>query len=591
MKTTPKFLTVMKSNPLNRFRSARAAALTTSLILLACGSAHAVDISAINGSQVSPEDWNSATWAAGKWSDSLAPSAGKTYSTGAFQIRTLNSTTTDTTFAGDSLRIVAGGSLLLRNGNTNVVNGNLILDGGSLISGRPLNGGNAQDYVGNLNVASASFFDLTNGGAANQNRISYFSGNFSGSGDITMSGQTNTDVFQFETAVVGSHTGNWTINGGRLVVVNDNNIGNTSRVTLGSASDAFLEIRSDQTIGSLSGNGTVQATGTRVLTTGGDNTPTTFDGVINSTISGLTKEGAGTFTLTNSHTFIGATLINAGSLQLGNGGTTGALTGTSGITNNANLTVNRSNAFTQATDLNNKAITGNGSFTQNGSGTTTLSLANTYIGATTVNAGTLEVTGGAAIANTAAVSIASVAGATLLVSASETIGSLSGGSGANGAVTLGTNTLTVGDASTTTFGGTITGTLTTGTLVKQGAGVLNLAAGAVLGFDTLTATGGTTNVNSALGTGTGTGVVAVSGAGTKLRFGSVSQTLSSLSIGAGSEVVFTSGVASGAFSGGDKSAALGGGSAVVPEPGTLSLLLVGALGLLNRRRHPAKEAV
>ena len=115
--------------------------------------------------------------------------------------------------------------------------------------------------------------------------------------------------------------------------------------------------------------------------------------------------------------------------------------------------------------------------------------------------------------------------------------------------------------------------------------MLNLAAGAVLGFDTLTATGGTTNVNSALGTGTGTGVVAVNNAGTKLRFGSVSQTLSSLSIGAGSTVVFTSGAASGALTGGGGKGLAFGGSAVVPEPGTIGLLLVGALGVLNRRRR------
>ena len=234
-----------------------------------------------------------------------------------------------------------------------------------------------------------------------------------------------------------------------------------------------------------------------------------------------------------------------------------------------------------------KNTAGTLALTKVGTGTLTLSGINTYTGLTDVQAGTLEITSGAAIANTGAVNVAAVSGAKLLVSASETIGSLSGGSGANGEVALGGNTLTVGDATTTTFGGTISGTATTGTLIKQGAGVLNLAPGAVLTFDTLTATNGTLNVNSPLGTGAGTGVVDVSGATTKLRFGSVSQTLSSLTIGAGSTVIFTSGAASGAFSGGDggnKAPSFGGGS-VVPEPGTLGLLLVGALGVLNRRRR------
>jgi fibronectin-binding autotransporter adhesin len=108
---------------------------------------------------------------------------------------------------------------------------------------------------------------------------------------------------------------------------------------------------------------------------------------------GLTVNSTGTWALYGTNTYTGATSIDGGTLQLGDGGATGALTGTSGITNNANLTIDRSNAFTQATDLNNKAITGTGSFTQAGDGTTTLSLANTYTGTTTIDAGTLVING------------------------------------------------------------------------------------------------------------------------------------------------------------------------------------------------------
>ena len=106
---------------------------------------------------------------------------------------------------------------------------------------------------------------------------------------------------------------------------------------------------------------------------------------------------------------------------------------------------------------------------------------------------------------------------------------------------------------------------------------------------------GTLNVNGSLTTGTAAVTVTdtVGGAPTTLRFGSVSQTLSSLSIGAGATVVFTSGSATGAFSGGgegDKADMVSeglslGGSAAVPEPGTFALLLVGALGGLARRHR------
>ena len=126
-------------------------------------------------------------------------------------------------------------------------------------------------------------------------------------------------------------------------------------------------------------------------------------------------------------------------------------------------------------------------------------------------------------------------------------------------------TLTVGNA------------LTAGTLTKQGDGTLNFGVAAPLtGVGNLASTAGTTNVNTALGSGSA--AVTLTGAST-VKFGSVSQTLSSLTIGAGSTVILTGGIAS--FSG---EAPSFDGAAAVPEPGTIGLLLAGALGLLNRRR-------
>ena len=154
-------------------------------------------------------------------------------------------------------------------------------------------------------------------------------------------------------------------------------------------------------------------------------------------------------------------------------------------------------------------------------------------------------------------------------------------------VRLGGATLTIGAASgETTFSGVILSTAGDGSAVeKVGASVQNLEG--AQRYNTLTVTGGTLNVNGELGTtpanGTASVVVADSA---NLKFGNVSQTLSSLTVGAGATVTFTSGVASSAFSGG------GGkgwsfGTAAVPEPGTLGLLLTGALGVLNRRRRQA----
>lgn len=121
-----------------------------------------------------------------------------------------------------------------------------------------------------------------------------------------------------------------------------------------------------------------------------------------------------------------------------------------------------------------------------------------------------------------------------------------------------------------------------GGIIKAEAGALKLDGSQ--GYNALTANAGTTNVNGILGTVPGLAVVTVNNAGTALKFGSVSQTLSSLSIGAGATVTFTSGAASGALSGGGKAGSLA-SAVVVPEPGTVGLLLVGALGLLGRRRR------
>jgi autotransporter-associated beta strand protein len=82
-------------------------------------------------------------------------------------------------------------------------------------------------------------------------------------------------------------------------------------------------------IGSLSGpaGSTVQL-GSGTLTTGGDNSSTSFSGNINGT-GGLTKEGTGTFTLPTAQPYSGATTVNGGTLRV-----SGSIASSSGVTVN-----------------------------------------------------------------------------------------------------------------------------------------------------------------------------------------------------------------------------------------------------------------
>ncbi|WP_206185541.1 autotransporter-associated beta strand repeat-containing protein, partial [Sphingosinicella sp. CPCC 101087] len=115
----------------------------------------------------------------------------------------------------------------------------------------------------------------------------------------------------------------------------------------------------------------------------------TFAGLI-SGAGGLTKLGGNTLTLTADNSYAGTTTISAGALQVGDGGTTGAIVGD--VVNNGTLTFNRSGALTYA-----GAITGTGALNVQGGLTLTMTGDSSYDGITSIGGGELRVGAGATV--------------------------------------------------------------------------------------------------------------------------------------------------------------------------------------------------
>jgi autotransporter-associated beta strand protein len=183
-------------------------------------------------------------------------------------------------------------------------------------------------------------------------------------------------------------------------------------------------------------------------------TDTTMFGAQVSGSGQIVKDGTGTAILTGNNTYSGGTTINAGTLQIGNGGTTGNIIGN--VVDNGTLAFNRSDTFTFG-----GLISGTGDVQQNGAGTTVLALDNTYTGTTTVNAGSLIVDG-------------SIASIQTLVNAN----GLLGGRGSIGGNLVNGGTVSPGDS--------LPGTLTVSGNYTQGPnGALRIEVAGLGQFDVL----------------------------------------------------------------------------------------------------------
>jgi outer membrane autotransporter protein len=290
---------------------------------------------------------------------------------------------------GGTLTIESGSTLFLSafgNGTYNLNGGTLQIGGASLIGNLnntpgtytfDLGGGTIQvigsALAGTVNATlmggTTSTIDTNSIGAT-------WSGALSGGGALAKAGAGTLTL-----SGPNTYTGATTVAAGTLAAGADNTLPGLTAVTV--ESPGILDLAGfNQSIGSLAGAGSVTL-GSATITTGNDNTSTTFSGVM-SGVGALDKVGTGTFVLAGNNSYTGGTTISAGTLQLGAGGTSGSIV--EDVADNGSLAFNRSDTVTFP-----GVISGTGSVNQAGTGVTILTADNPYSGGTTVTAGTLAV--------------------------------------------------------------------------------------------------------------------------------------------------------------------------------------------------------
>ena len=296
--------------------------------------------------------------------------------------------------------------------------------------------------------------------------------NHNGGATLTLSG-TNT------------YTGTTTISGGSTLALSGaaSTLGNASPLNITSGTFDISAGGGTKTIGALTGlAGTTITLGANTL-----NIPSgSYAGSIGGA-GGINTTGPGTLTLTGVNGYLGITEVSGGTLSVSadanlGGGTSillsgGTLqsTGTFGTAKNISITSAASNIdVTGANNLTvNGTIGGGVGLSKIGAGTLTLTNTNNYTGTTTLNGGTIALSG--ALSTLGNVSPLNILSGTFDISAgggTKTIGALTGVVGTT--INLGANTLNIPNGS---YAGAI----------GPGAGGIN-----VTGPGTLTLSGGNT---------------------------------------------------------------------------------------------------
>jgi fibronectin-binding autotransporter adhesin len=278
--------------------------------------------------------------------------------------------------------ILGSGSLTKTGSGTAVLSGPNGYSGTTSLAGGVLSLGVAESAgtSGPLGTNTAAGAIVLSGGTLQYTASNQFdySSRFSTAAGQQYAADTNGQAVTWGTAL-GSSGGSLTKSGfGTLTLTNANTYDGGTTITGGT-----LAIGNGSTTGSVAGDITNNA----VLAF---NRSDSFAfGAVISGSGAVTKAGAGMLTLTNANTYTGLTTVTAGTMVLGDGGTAGSVAGPIALASTAALVVNRSNDLTLG-----EVISGTGSLTKQGVGTLSLTAANTFVGTTTISAGTISLSGG-----------------------------------------------------------------------------------------------------------------------------------------------------------------------------------------------------
>jgi fibronectin-binding autotransporter adhesin len=252
---------------------------------------------------------------------------------------------------------IYGGRFYIGKGGTGTFN----QTNGAVVAHRTDSNGDSNIYVGGSD-GGRGVYNLSGGSLLSEQNIFIGGGDGNGNGTLTVTGGSNTSF----------------IAGGVLTV---QTAGATGRVNLNDSTTATAR-------GLLAGTGTITNAGAGVSTLNLGAPLSTA----NQTYSGVITDGSGKIGVTlnggkqiftNDLTYTGPTVINGGTLQLGNGGTTGSLANAN-ILDSGTLAINHSGTYSFTNQL-----TGTGGLLINGAGIVTLPNASyAYTGPTTINPGT-----------------------------------------------------------------------------------------------------------------------------------------------------------------------------------------------------------